>query len=189
MSTRGRRPAWLALGLAGSLVLGACNPAPPASPSPAAPAGTSLPASSDGAATSLADALRDAVDVDAIVADLGRLQAIADAHGGNRAAGTEGYDASAAFVADELRRAGLVVDMQPVTIPAFAQTAPSTLAIDAPGGARLRGPARLQGDAVLGERRRHGKRLRARLRPERAARRPRPGEAATPRIGPSFLPA
>jgi Zn-dependent M28 family amino/carboxypeptidase len=132
MSTRGRGPAWLAPGLAAALVLGACNLAPRASPSPATPAGTALPASSAGAATGLADALRDALDVDAIVADLDRLQAIADAHGGNRAAGTEGYDASAAFVADELRRAGLVVDLQPVMIPAFTQNAPSTLAIDAP---------------------------------------------------------
>jgi Zn-dependent M28 family amino/carboxypeptidase len=130
MPARGRRPAWLALGLAASLVLGACDPAPRPSASSAGPLPPTGPVGSGAAA--IADALRDAIDVDAIVMDLDRLQTIAEAHGGNRAAGTEGYDASAAFVADELRGAGLVVDLQPVTIPAFAQTAPSTLAIDAP---------------------------------------------------------
>lgn len=90
------------------------------------------PETSSGFAGSLEDAIRAGISVDDIVADLGRLQAIADANGGNRAAGTGGYDASAEFVAGELEAAGYVVKRQPVTISAFTQTAPSVLEI--PGG-------------------------------------------------------
>jgi hypothetical protein len=60
-----------------------------------------------------------------------RLQAIADANGDNRASGLPGYDASAAYVADRLRRAGYDVTVQPFDFPyfeefgsTFQQTAP-----------------------------------------------------------------
>ncbi|MFG3283968.1 M28 family metallopeptidase [Streptomyces sp. NPDC048111] len=43
------------------------------------------------------------------------FQKIADAHGGNRAAGTPGYDASAAYVHGELKRAGYDVTYQDFT--------------------------------------------------------------------------
>lgn len=126
---------WLALALGASLVLAACQAVSPTrapgtnAPSSAALESGSAPPSGTPLA-SLGDALRAAIDVDDILIDLARLQAIADEHGGNRAAGTQGHVASATFVGDELRRAGFEVEVQPVTIPAFAQDAPSTLAIE-----------------------------------------------------------
>jgi hypothetical protein len=50
---------------------------------------------------------------------LGALQEIADQHGGIRAAGTPGYDASAEYVADSLRDAHWRVQLQPVRFPYF----------------------------------------------------------------------
>ncbi len=97
-------PAVAAL-LAGLLVLGVAScggePSPPPSPN----------VSSD---------LREAVTVGGILEHAERFQAIADEHGGNRAAGTPGYDASAAYVADELRRAGYEVEVQSFTFPGYA---------------------------------------------------------------------
>jgi Zn-dependent M28 family amino/carboxypeptidase len=78
------------------------------------------------------------VDVDDIVAGLGRLQAIADANGGTRAAGSPGYDASADYVADELRAAGFTVTMDPVEFPYFHQTAAASLTLT--GGATFADP-------------------------------------------------
>lgn len=136
-------PRWrsLALALAAALVLAACRPAPSIRPSSAsgAPSGTgsaSGPAPSVASA-GLADALRDAIDPADILADLEQLQAIADANGGNRAAGTKGFDASAAYVADQLRAAGYEVTLQPVALSSFVQEAPSVLAIEAPGAPQL----------------------------------------------------
>jgi Iap family predicted aminopeptidase len=50
---------------------------------------------------------------------LAALQEIADRNGGNRAAGTPGYDASADYVADRLREAGWRVRRQPVRFTYF----------------------------------------------------------------------
>jgi Zn-dependent M28 family amino/carboxypeptidase len=61
------------------------------------------------------------------------LQAIADANGGNRAAGTPGYAASAAYVADRLREAGYTVRIEPFTYPHFEERSPPVLASGAPG--------------------------------------------------------
>ena len=70
--------------------------------------------------TSLSSELRGSVGVEGIMEHARRFQAIADKHGGNRAAGTPGYDASAAYVADELRRAGYEVEMQSFEFPDYA---------------------------------------------------------------------
>ncbi|MDQ4031531.1 MAG: amidohydrolase, partial [Actinomycetota bacterium] len=51
----------------------------------------------------------------AVTTHLQALQQIADAHGGNRAAGTPGYDASVEYVAEKLRAAGY-----DVTTPEFS---------------------------------------------------------------------
>ena len=60
------------------------------------------PASADnGTDTS---ALREAVTVDGILAHEQAFQAIADANGGTRAAGTPGYEASGDYVEDLLAR-------------------------------------------------------------------------------------
>jgi hypothetical protein len=64
--------------------------------------------------------LREAVTVGGILEHAERFQAIADQHGGNRAAGTSGYDASAAYVANELRRAGYELEVQSFTFPDYA---------------------------------------------------------------------
>jgi Zn-dependent M28 family amino/carboxypeptidase len=130
----------LAIALAGSLVLGACQSGPP----PSVPAGTRTPPPSTTVLPSpseepsaLGDALRDAIDPADILADLDRLQAIANEHDGTRAAGTAGHQASADFVAGELRAAGYDVQLQPVDTPVFLQQAPSSLTIDLPGAPAL----------------------------------------------------
>ena len=61
------------------------------------------------------DALRSAVSADNIMTHLQALQNIADANGGNRAAGTTGYEASARYVQQQLEAAGYEVKRQPFT--------------------------------------------------------------------------
>ncbi|GAA4511036.1 MULTISPECIES: M28 family metallopeptidase [Nonomuraea] len=57
------------------------------------------------------------------------FQAIADANGGNRAAGTSGYDASRDYVADKLRKAGYKVTLQPIDFVAgWVENSPPVLA-------------------------------------------------------------
>src|SRR4029078_1927811 len=60
-------------------------------------------------ATDFAAALQKRVTADAMMAHLRKLQEIADAHGGNRALGTPGYDASVDYVARALRDKGFDV--------------------------------------------------------------------------------
>jgi len=131
---------WLAPLVTACLLAAGCSPAPSAAPTIASSPGptlpdltaapTNVPASITPATPiAFADALRDAIDVGAISADLARLQSIADAHGGTRSAGTEGHLASARFVADELRAAGFDVELEQVDLPVFRQTAPSVLEI------------------------------------------------------------
>ncbi len=113
------RASWLAPLVA--LLLVACSGAAPASaPQVSAPAG------------SLADRLRDAVSVDAVLADMGQLQTIADTHGGIRAAGTAGYDASAGYVATALRDLGYRVQLDSFTLPLFSEVGEGLIEI--PGG-------------------------------------------------------
>lgn len=52
------------------------------------------------------------VDVDDVLGHLEQLQSIADASGGNRSAGTDGYAASVDYVADTLSAAGFEVERQ-----------------------------------------------------------------------------
>lgn len=73
-------------------------------PPPTPPTGVSA------AAVEYAAQLREQVSVDAMMAHLTKLQEIADAHGGNRALGTAGYDASVDYVANTLRDKGFQVD-------------------------------------------------------------------------------
>lgn len=56
--------------------------------------------------------LVDAVTTDGVLKHLQALQGIADAHDGNRAAGTSGYEASAAYVEQQLRAAGYTPQRQ-----------------------------------------------------------------------------
>jgi Zn-dependent M28 family amino/carboxypeptidase len=55
------------------------------------------------------------------------LQDIATANGGNRAAGTPGYDRSAEYVADQLRAAGYNVRFEDFTFPFFDERSPPIL--------------------------------------------------------------
>ena len=55
------------------------------------------------------------------------LQSIADANDGIRTAGTEGYNQSAAYVAERLEAAGYDVTIQEFDFQAFVQLGPSTL--------------------------------------------------------------
>jgi Zn-dependent M28 family amino/carboxypeptidase len=57
------------------------------------------------------------------------LQRIADANGGERAAGTTGYDASVAYVAKELKRSGWRVQTQQVPMAAWREDAPARLVV------------------------------------------------------------
>ncbi|MFS0898586.1 M28 family metallopeptidase [Mycolicibacterium litorale] len=73
-------------------------------PAPASPTQETAPAAVD-----FGNALRDKVTVDAMMGHLTEFQEIADAHGGNRALGTPGYDASVDYVANALRDRGFDV--------------------------------------------------------------------------------
>lgn len=70
---------------------------------------TAEPATASPTAADYATMIRDHVTIDAMMAHLAKLQAIADAHDGNRAIGTPGYEASANYVADALRAKGFDV--------------------------------------------------------------------------------
>ena len=76
--------------------------------------------------------LRNAVTVDGIMEHENAFQAIADANDDNRASGTPGYDASAAYVAGKLRAAGYKVEVQPFTFLFFQELAPATFSQTAP---------------------------------------------------------
>jgi Zn-dependent M28 family amino/carboxypeptidase len=143
-TTRQRWLARVAACAASTLIALGCQPAPTAAPPTALPltsesagpplSATQAPLSSPAAPIAFADAVRDALDVDGIRADLDRLQSITMAHGGARPAGSDGHAAAANFVADELRAAGYAVELQQVDLPVFRQIAPSSLEIMGGGG-------------------------------------------------------
>ncbi|MFK8909685.1 M28 family peptidase [Streptomyces sp. YS-3] len=68
---------------------------------------------------------------------LEEFQRIADAHGGNRAAGTPGFDASAAYVYGELKKAGYDVAYQDFDIHE-SKTLREKLTVGAPGPRELK---------------------------------------------------
>ena len=108
-----------------------------------------VPASADnGTDTS---ALRNAVTVDGIVAHERAFQAIADANGGTRAAGTPGYEASGVYVEGLLEEAGYTVTRQDIHLRAVHPE------LERPGSRphppdHVRGGRRLRGDDLLGNR-------------------------------------
>lgn len=83
--------------------------------------------------------LREAITQDALVGHLNALQGIADANGGNRAAGTPGYAGSIDYVEGELRKAGYQTQRQQ-----FSYTRPDFTK------ASLRRTAPTQTDYVVG---------------------------------------
>ena len=101
--------------------------APSSAPTADAPSGCDEP---QGAV----EELLECVTLEGVRRHLLAFQDIADANGGTRASGTPGYDASAEYVADEARRAGLDVTTQDVEFPffelnsaAFAQVTPTSI--------------------------------------------------------------
>src|SRR5690606_11663380 len=88
-------------------------------------------------AATLADTaqLRAAVTSDAILGHLRAFQDIADRNGGHRAAGSSGYDGSAAYVAGRLRARGCCVARQGFEIPQFEDVAAPVLAVTTTPGA------------------------------------------------------
>jgi Zn-dependent M28 family amino/carboxypeptidase len=69
------------------------------------------------------------------------LQDIAVANGGNRAAGTPGYDRSAEYVAERLKDAGYVVRFEEFEFPFFEDRTPPVLAAQEPDGRQEAAPA------------------------------------------------
>ena len=69
-----------------------------------------LPDANPAAAAEFAGMLSKQVTGDAMMAHLDKFQEIADAHGGNRALGTPGYDASLDYVVNALRDKGFDVE-------------------------------------------------------------------------------
>ncbi len=86
-----------------------------------------LGGSTQAAVPSDSATLRDAVTLAGMTEHLEALQAIADANGGTRVDGTQGYEDSVAYVADQLDAAGYDVTIQPFTFEAF-QTSDTELA-------------------------------------------------------------
>lgn len=115
----------VALAVAASL-LSACTERAPdpdqdQEPSPTRPTVTTSPVD-PGVAGSV-----DEVTVEGIGDHLEALQVIADEHGGTRAVGTEGYEASVDYVAGVLVEAGYDVQTPTTEVPVFEQLEPSTL--------------------------------------------------------------
>src|SRR5215217_3075423 len=69
---------------------------------------------------------------DGAFAHVRALQEIATANGGNRAAGTPGYDRSADYVAERLRSAGYMVRFEEFTVPFFEERSPPIIATGSP---------------------------------------------------------
>src|SRR5499426_2751191 len=68
------------------------------------------------------------------------LQEIAAASGGNRAAGTVGYDRSAQYVAERLREAGYAVRFEEFEFPFFEEKSPPVLIASKPDGSQEPAP-------------------------------------------------
>ncbi len=95
------------------------TPTPTASP-------TASPTTSPTATPApLAEQVRDAVTVDGMFTHLRALQDIADANGGNRAAGSSGYEASLAYVKSTLEAAGYTPAVQTFDFVAYVENQPS----------------------------------------------------------------
>jgi Zn-dependent M28 family amino/carboxypeptidase len=93
----------------------------------AAPAAAGPPC--DRRNNNTAKKLLECVTVEGVREHQAALQAIADANGGTRAAGTPGYDASVAYVAETLAAAGYEVELDPFE---FTFVPPATLIQTAP---------------------------------------------------------
>src|SRR5258708_1789386 len=64
------------------------------------------------------------------------LQDIATSNGGNRAAGTPGYDRSAEYISEQLTKAGYQVRFEEFEFPFFQERSPAVLVVNTAGGAQ-----------------------------------------------------
>jgi Zn-dependent M28 family amino/carboxypeptidase len=71
--------------------------------------------------------LRNAVTIDGILEHEQKFQQIANAHQGNRAAGTVGYEASVAYVQRRLEDAGYRVRLEPFDFPTWRENSPPVM--------------------------------------------------------------
>ncbi|GAA5161876.1 hypothetical protein GCM10023321_46750 [Pseudonocardia eucalypti] len=110
MSCRASGPGWIrlwvVLAASAAVVLAGCGS--PATEAPNPPSGQ-VPSGAQPADGPPAPTLSGEVSDDAAMVHLRALQKIADDHGGNRASGTPGYEASVDYVVGALRRAGFEV--------------------------------------------------------------------------------
>ncbi len=99
-----------------------------------------VPAASGSGAAPLAEAQRPQirVPVAGIMEHLSAFQKIANRNGGNRSAGTAGYDASAKYVAARMRSAGYRVRLQEFSFPFVTDRSPPVLRVATAGGASYR---------------------------------------------------
>ncbi|MFO7564233.1 MAG: M28 family peptidase [Enhygromyxa sp.] len=74
------------------------------------------------------DELSEVINTEAIAAHLTAFAGIAAEHDGNRAAGTSGYEASAAYVEAQLQEAGYATTRWPFSFDRYVQFQPPTLA-------------------------------------------------------------
>jgi Zn-dependent M28 family amino/carboxypeptidase len=121
--------------LAGCSVTRSGQDASAASSSTTPAPATSAPQGAAGRAPEPAG-LRAAVTVQGIRAHLAALQAVADRHGGNRAAGTPGYDASVDYVVGQLRAAGYEPEVQRFQAGRFRERSGPILELAGGGGLR-----------------------------------------------------
>jgi hypothetical protein len=71
--------------------------------------------------------LRDAVTLEGMLEHEQKLQQIANAHQGNRAAATVGYEASVAYVKRRLEDAGYRVRLEPFDYPTWEENSPPVM--------------------------------------------------------------
>jgi Zn-dependent M28 family amino/carboxypeptidase len=94
---------------------------------PIAPASGVTSGTCDSRTNDTLKKLLECVTLDGVREHQAALQAIADANGGTRAAGTSGYQASVDYAAGVLTKAGYNVTVQPFSYVGYEQLGPSTL--------------------------------------------------------------
>ena len=90
------------------------------------------PAACENRSNNTINKLLECVDVEGVREHQAAFQAIADANGGTRASGTNGYDESAAYVAERMEAAGYDVTIQPFDFVRFTEVTPGILEQTAP---------------------------------------------------------
>src|SRR6266568_8498130 len=85
--------------------------------------------------------LLDATASEGAFRHLRALQDIASVSGGNRAAGTPGYDRSAEYVAERLKEAGYLVQLEEFEFPFFEERVPPVLLVSTPEARQEPAPA------------------------------------------------